>query len=317
MTERPRPLVTVSHAASPDVREVYRRELGAHADLCFLEDEDAARHAQVLRRTDVLATFFADSELAAAELPCLEAPRFVQCLAAGRDRFPFERFPNARVAFNPGAAAGPVAEHAVALVLAGAKRVRRNHERMAEGAFDQHRQSLRLRGSTVAILGLGSIGREVAALLRPFGARLVGVNRSGQGHGVVDACHTPASLEPVLAGADVLVVCLELNPQTEGLLAAAQLACMKPDAILVNIGRAGVLVEEDLYRHLREHPAFTACLDVWWKEPRFDGAFGTTHPFLELPNVIGSPHVAGQVPGIFRDLAIAAVRRMRAELGWT
>ncbi len=309
------PIVAVVHAADPQVRASYLRELSSLAEVRFLVDHTPQDRATVLRGAQVLATFSPERELGAPEWECLDGMRFVQCLAAGRDRFAFGRFAACDVAFNPGAAAGPIAEHAVAMVLAAAKNLLARHQAMVRGVFNQSGLNTRLEGRTAAIVGLGAIGSRVARLLQAFGMMVRCVNRSGQTTHPVNMCATLADLDAVLAQVDVVVVAVELNAQTENLIGRRQLQLVKPDAILVNVSRAAVIQQAALFDHLTDNPGFRACLDVWWIEPMHAGQFTLEHPFLELPNVIGSPHNSAMVPGIFSDLARAAAINIARFLG--
>ena len=101
----------------------------------------------------------------------------------------------------------------------------------------------------------------------------------------------------MLRSADVVVVTLPLTTATRGLIGARELGWMRSDAILVNVARGAIVDEAALYRHLVENPCFSAGLDVWWDEPFPDDRLRVGHPFLELPNFLGSPHNSGIVPG--------------------
>jgi phosphoglycerate dehydrogenase-like enzyme len=112
----------------------------------------------------------------------------------------------------------------------------------------------------------------------------------------VEFVGTLKDLEHVLRLADVVVVALPLTKSTKGLIGSRELAWMKNDATIINVARGGIINEAALFEKLKLHPSFNAAIDAWWVEPFHDGKFHTTHPFLRLPNVLGSPHNSGLVP---------------------
>jgi phosphoglycerate dehydrogenase-like enzyme len=168
---------------------------------------------------------------------------------------------------------------------------------LVAGQFDKWVPSQVLDGAICTILGFGGIGTATARLMRAFGARIYAVSRDGEAAENADFVTTLADLERVLPAADVLVISLPLTLSTRGLIGARALALMKPTAILVNVARAAIVDQEALYEHLRANPEFHAGIDTWWSEPTGDGGFRTDFPFLELPNVLGSPHNSSIVLG--------------------
>jgi phosphoglycerate dehydrogenase-like enzyme len=110
------------------------------------------------------------------------------------------------------------------------------------------------------------------------------------------------------------VVSLPLTTATRGLIGAAELAAMKPDAILVNVARGAIVDEDALFGHLQAHPDFTAGIDAWWDEPGYGRPFRPRLPFLSLPNVLGSPHNSGLVPGMVSESMAAAAKNVAAFL---
>ena len=209
-----------------------------------------------------------------------------------------------------------MAEHVLAMILALAKRLLVEQGELCRGAFNQEAPTRELRGATCAILGFGGSGRAVAPLARALGMRVAALNSSGTTSAPVDFVGTLADLEQVLRVADVVVVTLPLTAATRGLIGARELGWMRPAAILVNVARGPIVDEAALYRHLVEHPEFSAGLDVWWDEPFPDDRLRVGHPFLELPNFLGSPHNSGIVPGWFElGLSRAAGNVRRYLLG--
>jgi phosphoglycerate dehydrogenase-like enzyme len=220
------------------------------------------------------------------------------------------------VANNAGAYAEPMAEHALGMALAAAKRLLVEHAALMRGEFNQFTPNRMLAGGVCGILGFGGIGVAMARLARGIGMKVHAINRRGRSEEPTDWIGTPDQLDLLLAASDVLVICTPLTPATLGMIGAAQLARMKPGAILVNVARGEIVDERALYERLVAFPQFSACIDAWWIEPVRHGSFRMDQPFLSLPNVIGSPHnsagaiATNGVVGLQR--AIANIRRALA-----
>lgn len=161
-------------------------------------------------------------------------------------------------------------------------------------------------GSTVGLVGYGSIGREVARLLQPFNVKVLAAKRDAMhptdegytidGHGDPDGnyFHRLYPIEAVrsmLKECDFVVVSLPLTPATRGLVSEEEFQAMKPGAFLVHVSRGGVVDEEALLRALSEKSLAGAAVDVFRQEP-----LPPTHPFWTAPNLILTPHVSGFSP---------------------
>jgi len=224
--------------------------------------------------------------------------RMIQSLVAGVDHFPFERFPpSAIVCSNAGAYGVSVAEHAMALLLAAAKDVVARTEEIRRGTFNQTVENKGLAGSTALIIGFGGIGSEIARRCKAFDMHVVGVARSRPSKEIADAVGTMEDLPRYLPQADAVFLALPLTRATQGLVDRGFLARMKEDAILVNIARGKLIVEDDLFEHLKAHPRFRAALDTWWTYPDTREGRPFHRPFQDLPNIVMTPHVAPFVAG--------------------
>jgi phosphoglycerate dehydrogenase-like enzyme len=306
---KPRALVTFD----PDrqMRDAIEASLSAVAELTYLSDAGEGRRAEPLASADAVLAWSLGTELTREELAGLDSAGLIQLLSAGVDRVPFDQIRSGvAVASNAGAYAEPMAEHVLALALALAKRLAQNHLSLRRGVFDQLTPTRSIRGSVVGILGFGGIGQASARLFQAFGARVRAINRSGRTGAAVDRIGTMEDLDAVLGDADILVVSLPLTHATDGLIGRRELSLMKPDAILINVARAAIIDEDALYAHLESNPSFSAGIDTWWQEPRGEGAFTTRHPFLDLPNVIGSPHNSGLVAGALAEAAARAAENV-------
>ncbi len=291
------------------------QEIGDSAPVVVLPKLDDAARAGALREAAVLLTRNTARDLRPGEAGLLAGVRLVQFLTAGVDFVPLGDLPaGVPVASNAGAYAAPMAEHALAMVLAAAKRLLPEHAALGRGAFNQGTRNRMLAGMTCGILGFGGIGREAARLMRAMGVRVHAINRSGQGAAEADWIGGPDRLDTLLAASDILLVTVPLTRATEGLIGARELGSMKADAILVNLARGEIIDEAALFAHLRAHPGFTACIDAWWIEPVRHGRFAMDHPFMALPNVIGSPHNSASVAQSGPGALLLAARNCRRAL---
>ncbi len=142
-------------------------------------------------------------------------------------------------------------------------------------------------GKTVLVIGVGTMGGVVARVAKSLGLTVLGVRRSGRPARHVDEMVGPERLRRVLARADFVVVATPLTPATEGLIGAGEIACMKPGAGLVNVGRAPVIDERALARALEEGRLSGAILDVHEPEP-----LPANSPLWAVPNLMVTPHIA-------------------------
>jgi phosphoglycerate dehydrogenase-like enzyme len=188
-----------------------------------------------------------------------------------------------------------VAEHVFALLFALWRRLGEFHEAQRERDWTL-REVRELRGSTLAIVGLGKIGSAVARIARAFGMRVLATRRRiEEPNADVHRMFPRSELHAMLGEADAVVLAVEGTPETAGMIGAAELACMKPDACLVNVARGIVVDEEALAQALAEGRIGGAALDVFVREP-----LPPESPLWRLPNVVLTPHVAVNLPDKLR-----------------
>jgi len=229
-----------------------------------------------------------------SEMPEL---KMIQTLSAGVDMLDFKSIPEQiLLCSNAGAYSDPIAEHVFAMILDLTKNLTKNYLKMREGVFDQKTVNKRIAGKKIGIIGYGGIGKAVATIARKFDMKILAISRSGARSdevfmGGID------DIDYVLSNSDIVVISLPLSSHTRGIINAAKLEMMKKDAILINVARAEIIDQKDLYDHLSRNNEFKAGIDVWWTEPLSKGKFETDFPFLELENVIGSPHNSSMAEG--------------------
>lgn len=144
-----------------------------------------------------------------------------------------------------------------------------------------------LKGKTLGIIGLGNIGRRVAGFADLFGMNVIYFSASGNPHSDKYRC---VSLDELLASSDIVSIHAPMNEKTRNLVRYDDLAKMKPSAYLLNMGRGGIVNEEDLAKALDDNLIAGAAVDVFVQEP-----FGKDHPYLNMKNkdrIMLTPHIA-------------------------
>lgn len=195
-----------------------------------------------------------------------------------------------------------VAQHALALLLACANRVVAADRLLRSGDWgsdtDPRSLGLNLQGKVALLLGFGSIGRALLAPLQSLGMEVRTYRRNPRPNSQPPS-YGRAQLSEALKVADVVIVSLPATPATVGLLGASELALLKEDAILVNVGRGKVIDEEALYQALQSGGIRAAGIDVWYQYPKGEGGRRNTlpsrFPFQDLANVVMTPHSANDV----------------------
>jgi len=188
----------------------------------------------------------------------------------------------------------PLADWVMAAMLFFAFDFRRVIRQQQEGVWKPFIATT-LQGRTLGIVGFGAIGSAAAERARPFGMKVAAFRRRAQlfqSDGRVDQAYGPGRLKELLSASDYVLVTAPLTPDTRKLIAEAEIAAMKPDAVLINIGRGPVVDEAALIRALESGKIRGAALDVFDTEPLPEG-----HPFWKMQNVLLSPHTADRVEG--------------------
>ena len=239
-------------------------------------------------------------------LAALPQLKMIACAATGTDNVDLDwcRSHGIVVSNIRGYAANTVPEHAIALAMA----LRRNllayrrdvqagkWQRSSNFCFFDH--PIRdLHGATLGVVGRGTLGEGVARLAEAFGMRVLWAEHKGVDAAKVSPGRT--AFEDVLRQSDVVSLHCPLNAETRGLIGEAELRLMKPDAVLINTARGGIVDEAALARALKEGWIGGAGFDVLSQEPPREG-----NPLLELdlPNFILTPHVAWASAGAMQAL---------------
>jgi len=300
-----------SFGARPGVWEAILAKTTEKLDASVLFDvDDSQRLIPALAEAEIVV-----SHIWKKDFP--EAPRvkLLQSVAAGIDLIDVPSLPPGVTVCNVAGHEQAIAEYVLMTMLAWQHRLLDIAAAFRGGVWSTgggagggptHGEIL---GKTIGIVGYGKIGREVAKRAVGFGCQVIAANRSPiADKGDASGIYPLGELDRMLPLCDVVVIAAGLGPETTRLIDGRRLGLMKPNAFLINIGRAGILDEEALYTALKDKRIGGAAIDVWWQYPTADepNRRGSRLPFHELPNVILTPHCSSATDGA-RDRRFSTV----------
>lgn len=192
-----------------------------------------------------------------------------------------------RLGWKAGANALSVAELVLAFALIGLREIGPSSLALRQGQDVTRRMGRLLSGRVFGLHGCGHIGQAVVRLLQPFGCRVIACDNADRSAFFTEYAVEPVSFDALLELSEVLSIHIPLLPQTRGLYGRAVLERLRPDCVLINTARGGIVDENALCERLAAGKLAAACSDVFEAEPAFDS------PLLRLPNFFGTPHIGG------------------------
>lgn len=272
----------------------YLEDLPEETHIVVGNEVDMFREAAA--KADVLLNVMSPLELVRNVWNLSPKLRWMHSFSAGVENslFPELVASNVPLTNGRGVFSRSLGEFAMCGALYFTKKIPLMRKQQQEGRWENIDEVWELAGTTMGIVGYGTIGEWCARLARPFGMRVLAYRRRPDtiGDGLVDRTYGPGELGDMMAESDFVVVTLPITPETRGLVGDAEIRRMKPSAVLINVGRGPVVSESALAAALREGRIRGAALDVFDREPLPAG-----HPFYSMDNVLLSPHSADHTPG--------------------
>ena len=260
---------------------------------------------------DGLIAFLEGHEKAITALERLDAPLFkalpglkaISKYGVGFDMIDLDAMAAAgvRLGWTGGTNKRSVSELVICFAIQLLRQTPQAGAEVRDGAWRQH-VGRQLSNRTVGIVGCGHVGKDVAVLSRAFGCKVLAHDILDFPDFYADYDVEPVALDILLKRADVVTLHLPLDDGTRNMLSAGRLELMKPDAILINTARGGIVDETALKSALKENRLAGAALDVFAMEPPDD------REFLRLPNLIVTPHLGGSAEEAILAMGRAAIR---------
>lgn len=297
----------------PEMKALLLSQKPAELEVIFWDELGEAKKLEKLAHADALltATYIVDDAFM-ARAPKL---KIVQKIGVGTDNIDSIAAGKRGISVSnvPGGNANSVAELTIGLMLDVYRKITLLDKETRSGQWSMWKYrscSYELKGKIHGIIGFGDIGKRVAELSNAFGTSLLYYSRNRAAIEVEKRYEvTYSALDELLKKADIVSIHLPLNLATKNLINAEKLALMKPNSILINLGRGHVVNELDLYEVLKNGHLFGAGIDVWADEP-----VGAGNPLLTLDNVVATPHVGGGTADAALNIFNISFKKIHARL---
>lgn len=269
-------------------------ELSKFEDIELTTAHDAGAALRDLPDVEVLFTFFAERRL----LEAARSLRWIQALISGTDRIELDEEAARRILLTNarGFHAAPVSEAVIAMMLALGRDFPRVFRNQAAREWRPWNARL-LAGSTVVIVGVGSIAEALGRKCKALGMRVEGISRTVREVAGFDRVRGRETLRDTVAEADFVVLLAPADDSSRGIIGREAIAAMKPTSFLVNVARGSLVEDEALIDALRRGRIAGAALDAVTDEP-----LGPDHRYWDVPRLILTPHMAGRHEGSIRAL---------------
>lgn len=255
---------------------------------------------------DALVTFTYEDAFLEAGL------EWIHSIQAGVDRFPLDELEadGIRLTNSTGTHGDSVGETVAGYMLSFARRLHEHRSKQVRGEWEwpAYDAPFTLDGSSLCVVGLGTLGRGIAARADALGMDVTGVKRTPLPVDHVDEVHPPTDLQDAVADAKFVALAVPLTDDTEGLLGGPEFDAMRDDAVLVNVARGGVVDQDALVAALRDGGLAGAALDVFETEPLPEDS-----PLWDMDEVVVTPHAAAanrDYPNRMATLVRENVRRL-------
>lgn len=278
-------LITIDEVSDKQVDQIS----SIYSNGGVLKGEIDGNVALPLEKVEVLITY--GSDVTKENLDMMPSLKWVQVFQSGVEEIPFEELEkrNIRLSNVKGIHGIPMAEYTLSKMLFFSRDIKRFINEQKNHIWNREDLVGEIHGKTVSIFGAGTIGKVIAEKAKAFGMHVIGVNTSGRSSEYFDEMFTLSDKKIVLEKSDFVVLLLPLTKTTYHCIGREELKYMKKDAVLINIGRGGLIDTEALISELENNAIKGAALDVFEEDP-----LPFNHPLWDLDNVILTPHLAAK-----------------------